>query len=100
MLDSEIGKPDEREIAQPLHAEVPRPPGGVELAAERVQALELKDPVGDLYYPLYRGRDGCRTPVPWDSGAPNLGFTTGSPWLQRLAIPRIPLALPAFYTTA
>lgn len=42
---------------------------------------QLRDPIGDLYYPLYRGRDGCRTPMPWDAGAPNLGFTTGSPWL-------------------
>lgn len=42
---------------------------------------QMKDPVGDLYYPLYRGRDGCRTPMPWDDAAPNFGFTTGSPWL-------------------
>jgi len=42
---------------------------------------ELRDPVGDLYYPLFKGRDGCRTPMPWDAAAPNLGFTTGAPWL-------------------
>jgi len=42
---------------------------------------QLRDPVGDLYYPLHRGRDGCRTPMPWDAAAPNLGFTTGAPWL-------------------
>lgn len=42
---------------------------------------QIRDPVGDLYYPLYRGRDGCRTPMPWDDAAPNLGFTRGSPWL-------------------
>jgi alpha-glucosidase len=42
---------------------------------------QLKDPVGDLYYPLFKGRDGCRTPMPWDGAAPNLGFTTGTPWL-------------------
>jgi alpha-glucosidase len=41
---------------------------------------QLRDPVGDLYYPLFKGRDGCRTPMPWDDG-PNLGFTTGTPWL-------------------
>ena len=28
---------------------------------------QLKDPVGDLYYPLHKGRDGCRTPMPWDA---------------------------------
>jgi alpha-glucosidase len=42
---------------------------------------QLKDPVGDLYYPLFKGRDGCRTPMPWDAAKPRLGFTTGSPWL-------------------
>jgi alpha-glucosidase len=42
---------------------------------------QLKDPVGDLYYPYTGGRDGCRTPMPWDVAAPNLGFSTGTPWL-------------------
>jgi len=42
---------------------------------------QLRDPVGDLYYPLFKGRDGCRTPMPWDAGKPQLGFTTGAPWL-------------------
>lgn len=42
---------------------------------------QLRDPVGDLYYPFSKGRDGCRTPMPWDSGLPNLGFTTATPWL-------------------
>jgi len=42
---------------------------------------QLKDPIGDLYYPLFKGRDGCRTPMPWNGDAPNLGFTTGTPWL-------------------
>ncbi len=42
---------------------------------------QLRDPVGDLYYPIAKGRDGCRTPMPWNADAPNLGFTTGTPWL-------------------
>lgn len=46
-----------------------------------VRRDQLKDPVGDLYYPYTYGRDGCRTPMPWDAGADNLGFTTGTPWL-------------------
>jgi len=37
--------------------------------------------VGDLYWPYTGGRDGCRTPMPWDSAEPNLGFTEGKPWL-------------------
>jgi alpha-glucosidase len=42
---------------------------------------QLRDPVGDLYYPLFKGRDGCRTPMPWDADKPNLGFSTATPWL-------------------
>lgn len=56
---------------------------GEELGLAEAELLrsQLKDPIGDLYYPIYRGRDGCRTPMPWDAAAPNLGFTTGTPWL-------------------
>jgi alpha-glucosidase len=53
---------------------------------------QLRDPVGDLYYPIAKGRDGCRTPMPWDAEAPNLGFTTGTPWLPLGAAHR-PLAV-------
>ena len=42
---------------------------------------QLRDPVGDLYYPLFKGRDGCRTPMPWDANKPALGFSSGTPWL-------------------
>jgi alpha-glucosidase len=42
---------------------------------------QLRDPVGDLYYPLFKGRDGCRTPMPWDAAKPNFGFSSGAPWL-------------------
>ena len=42
---------------------------------------QLRDPVGDLYYPVAKGRDGCRTPMPWDAAAKNLGFSSGVPWL-------------------
>lgn len=41
---------------------------------------ELRDPFGITYYPHFKGRDGSRTPIPWDDG-PNAGFTTGTPWL-------------------
>jgi len=42
---------------------------------------QLRDPVGDLYYPLFKGRDGCRTPMPWDAAQPGMGFSRGTPWL-------------------
>jgi alpha-glucosidase len=57
---------------------------GEELGLPEVELRrdQLKDPVGDLYYPLFKGRDGCRTPMPWDSARPNLGFGNGNPWLS------------------
>lgn len=53
--------------------------GLTEVDLERHQ---LRDPVGDLYYPVFKGRDGCRTPMPWDGKAPSFGFTSGMPWLS------------------
>ena len=51
------------------------------LPQAKVRRDQLRDPVGDLYYPYTHGRDGCRTPMPWDDTAENLGFSTGTPWL-------------------
>jgi alpha-glucosidase len=45
---------------------------------------QLRDPVGDLYWPYTGGRDGCRTPMPWAPGEA-LGFTNGAPWLPAAA---------------
>ncbi|MCC2957213.1 alpha-glucosidase family protein [Massilia sp. IC2-477] len=41
----------------------------------------LQDPYGITFWPEFKGRDGCRTPMPWTSEAPNAGFTSGTPWL-------------------
>ncbi len=41
----------------------------------------LQDPYGITFWPEFKGRDGCRTPMPWTGDAPNAGFTTGKPWL-------------------
>jgi alpha-glucosidase len=51
------------------------------LPQTKLRRDQLRDPVGDLYWPYTSGRDGCRTPMPWDADAPNLGFTSGNPWL-------------------
>lgn len=40
----------------------------------------LRDPYGITFWPTFKGRDGCRTPMPWFD-APLAGFTTGHPWL-------------------
>jgi alpha-glucosidase len=40
----------------------------------------LQDPYGKAFWPTFKGRDGCRTPMPWD-GSAQAGFTDGQPWL-------------------
>lgn len=40
----------------------------------------LQDPYGIAFWPTFKGRDGCRTPMPW-TGAPHGGFSSASPWL-------------------
>jgi alpha-glucosidase len=41
----------------------------------------LIDPYGIAFWPDYKGRDGCRTPMPWTTESPRGGFSTGEPWL-------------------
>ncbi len=42
---------------------------------------ELTDPYGINFWPEFKGRDGCRTPMVWESNAPSGGFSSGQPWL-------------------
>jgi alpha-glucosidase len=85
--------------------DVPRSPsrfGGGDLGRERTLALNVlfsclpgvlvlyqgeelglvdgRVPPGAVLDPVESGRDGCRTPMPWEPG-PGTGFTTGEPWL-------------------
>ncbi|MBL4916082.1 alpha-amylase family glycosyl hydrolase [Szabonella alba] len=55
---------------------------GEELGQTETDILyhELTDPPGFRFWPDYKGRDGCRTPMVWD-GSAHGGFTTGRPWL-------------------
>jgi alpha-glucosidase len=41
----------------------------------------LQDPYGIPFWPQFKGRDGCRTPMPWVAEAPHGGFSTTTPWL-------------------
>ena len=41
---------------------------------------EIMDPPGKKYWPLNKGRDGCRSPMQWNH-AENAGFSTKKPWL-------------------
>ena len=40
----------------------------------------LQDPFGISFWPKFKGRDGCRTPMPWTDAAHG-GFSEGEPWL-------------------
>ncbi|MEM9678242.1 MAG: alpha-glucosidase [Pseudomonadota bacterium] len=42
---------------------------------------DLQDPYGKQFWPTFKGRDGCRTPMVWASNGLNSGFSVGSPWL-------------------
>ncbi|MEM9938925.1 MAG: alpha-amylase family glycosyl hydrolase [Pseudomonadota bacterium] len=41
----------------------------------------LKDPEAIANWPKTLGRDGARTPFPWDEDAPAAGFSSATPWL-------------------
>jgi alpha-glucosidase len=43
---------------------------------------DLVDPYGIEFWPQFKGRDGCRTPMVWQTQSPTGGFTTATrPWL-------------------
>ena len=47
---------------------------------------DLQDPYGITMWPEFKGRDGCRTTMPWDSAQADMGFAPGDqlatkPWL-------------------
>ncbi|MCA1489407.1 alpha-glucosidase [Sinorhizobium alkalisoli] len=41
---------------------------------------DLRDPYGIQFWPDFKGRDGCRTPMVWESRLDG-GFSEGRPWL-------------------
>lgn len=45
-----------------------------------VRREDVKDPIGRLAWPKFKGRDGERTPMQWDASH-EAGFTSGVPWL-------------------
>ncbi|MDQ2043709.1 alpha-glucosidase family protein [Pseudoalteromonas sp. 20-92] len=43
---------------------------------------DLQDPYGITFWPNFKGRDGCRTPMPWEqTGSQHAGFSEAKPWL-------------------
>ncbi len=41
----------------------------------------LQDPYGIQFWPKFKGRDGCRTPMVWEHNQQNGGFSNVKPWL-------------------
>ena len=56
---------------------------GEELGLEETDLAfdEIRDPVGIEFWPENKGRDGCRTPIPWSAQAEYGGFSHNQPWL-------------------
>ena len=57
---------------------------GEELGLPEAQVAfeDLQDPYGITMWPEYKGRDGCRTPMPWQADAQHAGFSTAEKtWL-------------------
>ena len=57
---------------------------GEELGLPEAQLAfeDLQDPYGITMWPQFKGRDGCRTPMPWSGDAPHAGFSSGpKTWL-------------------
>jgi len=42
---------------------------------------DLQDPYGIEFWPEFKGRDGCRTPMVWEPSNEVAGFSAGRPWL-------------------
>lgn len=50
------------------------------LPEAKIPFEKLQDPWGKHTWPDWQGRDGCRTPMPWNAGK-NAGFSEAEPWL-------------------
>lgn len=51
------------------------------LPQSQVPPERMQDPYGLANWPLLPGRDGCRTPMPWQHDAPQAGFSAAESWL-------------------
>jgi alpha-glucosidase len=53
------------------------------LTQAEIPREEIVDPWGIYLWPDFKGRDGCRTPMPWRADDEHAGFTQGAkPWLS------------------
>ncbi len=56
---------------------------GEELGLEEAEIAfeDVQDPYGLRFWPEFKGRDGCRTPMVWDQSNSSAGFSNAKPWL-------------------
>ncbi|MBB1267985.1 alpha-glucosidase [Shewanella sp. SR44-3] len=65
------------------------------LTEANIEFEQLQDPFGLAFWPMFKGRDGCRTPMPWTdatAGVQHAGFSQVTPWLP-VAAAHVPLAV-------
>ena len=55
---------------------------------------QLQDPYGIEFWPEFKGRDGCRTPMVWSQQEQYAGFSDAKPWLP-VPSEHLPLAVDA-----
>lgn len=55
------------------------------LTEAEIQQHQLQDPYGITFWPRFKGRDGCRTPMPWNHVEEYAGFSEREPWLPVIA---------------
>jgi len=53
----------------------------------------IQDPWGIFLYPHWQGRDGCRTPMPWDDALPHAGFSNAAQTWLPVALDHYPLSV-------
>jgi alpha-glucosidase len=51
------------------------------LTEAEIKQHELQDPYGITFWPRFKGRDGCRTPMPWNHTEAHAGFSQAQTWL-------------------
>jgi alpha-glucosidase len=56
---------------------------------------DLQDPYGITMWPQFKGRDGCRTPMPWQAAAAQAGFSSAAKTWLPVASTQLPLAVDA-----
>ncbi len=63
------------------------------LSQAEVPRARLRDPYGRTCWPAFKGRDGSRTPMPWERRAPQAGFSAAADTWLPIPDSHLPLAV-------